>query len=291
MAVNIQQALKEAVDKIEKTSVQTPLLDAEVLLCHVLKKDRLFLYTNRNYVFTDEQYSRFLELIQKRLMGMPVQYIINKQEFMGLDFYVEEGVLIPRPDTEILVETVIEWAKNIKNDRINVVDIGTGSGAITVSIAKYIPNSFVYGVDISKKALKIAKKNAASNHASNISFLEGDLFEPLRKEKLEGRIDILVSNPPYIPKNEIEKLQIEVSKYEPKLALDGGIDGLDYYRRIIDEASCFLRNDGLIALEVGHDQAEAVKNMMERKRCYKNIKKIKDLAGIERVVTGIMNNS
>lgn len=288
MVVGIREILKEAIARMEKTSIQTPLLDAEVILCHVLNKERIFLYTNRDYLLTDEELSVFSKLIEKRIDGMPVQYITNKQEFMGLDFYVEEGVLIPRADTETLVENVIKWAEKRNNDNITVVDLGTGSGAITVSIAKYIKESYVYSVDISTAALNIAKRNAIYNGTNNITFLEGDLFGPLRKEKLEGKIDLLVSNPPYIPKYEIEGLQIEVSKYEPKLALDGGIDGLDYYRRIINDAPMFVKKGGYIALEVGHDQGECVKEMMEKKGCYKDIKKVKDLAGIERVVTATL---
>ncbi|WP_255547799.1 peptide chain release factor N(5)-glutamine methyltransferase [Crassaminicella indica] len=288
MVVKIQDALKLAVERIERTNAVTPLLDAEVLLCHVLKKERLFLYTHRNKSLSEEAFKAFEEFVEKRIAGMPVQYIVKKQEFMGLDFYVEEGVLIPRPDTEILVEAVIKWANNRKNDNITIVDIGTGSGAITVSLAKYIKNAFVYSIDISRRAITIGKKNAVSNGvAEKIEFLEGDLFTPL-KNKLEGKVDILVSNPPYIPKEEIDKLQIEVKKYEPRLALDGGTDGLDFYRRIIDEAPFFVKKGGYIALEVGHDQAELVKELMENKGLYTEINKIKDLAGIERVVVATL---
>ncbi|QXM07378.1 peptide chain release factor N(5)-glutamine methyltransferase [Crassaminicella indica] len=284
----MQDALKLAVERIERTNAVTPLLDAEVLLCHVLKKERLFLYTHRNKSLSEEAFKAFEEFVEKRIAGMPVQYIVKKQEFMGLDFYVEEGVLIPRPDTEILVEAVIKWANNRKNDNITIVDIGTGSGAITVSLAKYIKNAFVYSIDISRRAITIGKKNAVSNGvAEKIEFLEGDLFTPL-KNKLEGKVDILVSNPPYIPKEEIDKLQIEVKKYEPRLALDGGTDGLDFYRRIIDEAPFFVKKGGYIALEVGHDQAELVKELMENKGLYTEINKIKDLAGIERVVVATL---
>ncbi|QZY57384.1 peptide chain release factor N(5)-glutamine methyltransferase [Crassaminicella profunda] len=280
----MQDALKTAVDRIEKTNACTPLLDAEVLLCHVLKKDRLFLYTHRNEDLKDEDVDAFNELIERRIEGMPVAYIVKKQEFMSLNFYVEEGVLIPRPDTEILVENVIKWAKTRNNDHMTIVDLGTGSGAITVSLAKYIKNAFVYSVDLSRHALEIGKKNARLNEVTeNTNFLEGDLFTPL-KDKLEEKVDVLVSNPPYIPKEEIENLQIEVKKFEPKLALDGGFDGLDFYRRIVEKAPLFVKKGGLVALEVGHDQADVVKEMMENEGHYSEIKKIKDLAGIERVV-------
>lgn len=290
MQVKVYDALKKALEKMEKTKAATPLLDAEVILCHVMKKDRWYLYTNRNDDLTEAQIEIFFRLIEKRLMGVPVQYIVGNQEFMGLDFLVKEGVLIPRPDTEILVEAVIEWAKNRKNKDVTIVDLGTGSGAITVSLAKYIEKSFVYSVDISKEALCVAKKNAESNGVlEKICFCNGDLLEPLKNKNLQRELDILVSNPPYIPREEIEGLQVEVAKYEPKLALDGGVDGLDFYRKIINEGNIYLRKGGLIALEVGHDQGEDVKQIMEAKGCYENIEKIKDLAGIERVVIGTVS--
>ncbi|WP_243109399.1 peptide chain release factor N(5)-glutamine methyltransferase [Anaerophilus nitritogenes] len=288
MAVNIIDILKASVDKLEKNNIQTPLLDAEVILCHLLKKDKVFIFTHRDYVLTDEEEKMFWKCIHKRIEGVPVQYIIKRQEFMGLDFYVEEGVLIPRPDTEILVETVIEWAKNRNTETIRILDLGTGSGAISISLCKYIKNSFVYALDLSHKALSIAKKNAVENKA-DITFLQGDLFYPLKD--LQEKLDIVVSNPPYIPKEDIKTLQIEVQKYEPILALDGGEDGLDYYRKIVDQASNFLKNEGLLALEVGHNQADEVVSLMKIKGCYENIKKIKDLAGIERVVIATLCES
>ncbi|MDF2545637.1 MAG: prmC [Anaerosolibacter sp.] len=284
--VRIQDALREAVERLEAINIMTPLLDAEVLLCHVLDMDRLFLYVHRDRELTEDQLKTYSSMVAKRLEGVPVQYIVNKQEFMSLDFYVEEGVLIPRPDTEILVESVLAWAKE-QGDQHNLIiaDLGTGSGAITVSLAYYLRESFVYSVDISPKALSIGRKNAKIlGVEERIGFVHGDLFEPLREKGLENCLDILVSNPPYIPKKEIDKLQTEVAKYEPKLALDGGEDGLDFYRRIIDEAYVFLKNGGLIALEVGHDQGETIKKMMEHKNIYADIRKIKDLSDIERVV-------
>lgn len=288
--IRIQDALREAAKRLEMIDVMTPLLDAEVLLCHVLDMDRLFLYVHRDREMTEAQLNVYHGMIAKRLQGVPVQYIVNKQEFMGLDFYVEEGVLIPRPDTEILVETVLEWAKEQGIHRNPVVaDLGTGSGAITVSLAHYLKTAYVYSVDISPKALSIGCKNAKTHKVEErIEFLRGDLFEPLSRKGLENSLDILVSNPPYIPKGEIHRLQVEVAKYEPKLALDGGEDGFDFYRRIIDEAHVFLKNGGLLALEVGHDQGDSIKKMMEHKNIYADIRKIKDLSNIERVVVATM---
>lgn len=281
--VTIHEALSIAVKKLE-CKAKTPLLDSQVLLSKVLNKDRLYLIVNREKILTDKEYREYNEMIDKRALGVPVQYLTNNQEFMGLDMYVEEGVLIPRPDTEVLVEKVINSMDNTK--RYNIVDIGTGSGAITVTLAKYFINSTIYSIDISKKAINIGRKNADRHDVFfRIKFLEGSLFEPLDNINIKGKIDILVSNPPYIPSDDIEKLQIEVSKYEPRLALDGGEDGLDFYRKIIDKAPEYLRKDGFIAMEVGHDQAEKVVELMNKKRCYYNVEITRDLAGIERVVS------
>ena len=291
MVRTVQEALKDAADRLENSGASTPLLDAEVLLCEVLQIDRLYLYIQRGRSLTQEENDAFEAFLEKRIQGVPLQYIIHRQEFMGLDFYVEEGVLIPRPDTEILVETVLQWVNAEQafkghQDILKIVDLGTGSGAITVSLAKYIEKVQVYSVDLSEKALAIGQKNAEKHGVlEKITFLKGDLLHPLDEEDLFGKIDILVSNPPYIPEKDIEGLQIEVAKYEPRMALDGGPDGLDFYRRIVGRGDWFLRPGGLMALEVGHDQADAVKNMMVAKNKYANIKKHKDLAGIERVVT------
>lgn len=284
MRITIKKALEEAVDKL-KSKVSTPLLDAQVILCHILQVDRLYLIINKDIILTSEQILEYRKLIEKRFCGAPVQYITGIQEFMGLEFYLEEGVLIPRPDTEILIEKVLDSID--KDGKYNIIDIGTGSGAITVSLAKYIQNSYIYSIDISQKALNIARKNAMKNNVmSKISFLNGSLFKPLEDIGISEKIDILVSNPPYIPTRDIDNLQIEVSKFEPKLALDGGEDGLDFYREIIDKAPRVLKNNGLIALEVGHDQARRVIELMEEKKKYVNIEITKDLAGIERVVSG-----
>ena len=287
MGVTINEILKEAASRIKEMGAQTPLLDAEVLLCEVLQIDRLHLIINREQIMTDSQLLAFEKYVQKRLAGVPVQYIVGRQEFMGMDFYVEEGVLIPRPDTEILVEAVMKWIKeNHENSYvIKIADIGTGSGAISVSLAKLLSNAYVYAVDLSPKALKITKLNCLKHQVEkHMEFLLGDLLTPLREIGLMHTLDVLVSNPPYIPKKDIGKLQVEVASYEPTMALDGGLDGLDFYRRLVDEGWVFLRKGGLLAFEVGHDQAKAVENLIQSSGRYKNIKIINDLAGIQRVV-------
>lgn len=284
----IADLLKKGIELLDKGEYNNPLLDSQLLLCHVLNVDKIYTYTHKDEVVDDSSVDKFLELINKRKSGYPIQYILGKQEFMGLEFKVEEGVLIPRPDTEILVEYIIELVKNgyFKDKKaINILDIGSGSGAITLSLAYYLEDVHIYSVDISPIALKVSKENAARlGLESKVTFLKGDLFEPLGKMKLYNHFDIIVSNPPYIPTKDILDLQKEVAEYEPKLALDGGIDGLDYYRRIINESSEYIAKNGVMALEIGYDQGEAVKELMQSN--FFNCKIIKDLAGHDRVVVG-----
>ena len=224
-----------------------------------------------------------LKYINDRINGRPVAYIVGNREFMGLDFFVKEGVLIPRPDTETLVEEIIELCKN-KREQINILDIGTGSGAITVSLAKYIENSKVMSFDISDIPLEVGKINAINNEVDNkIEFVKSDVFSAI--EDTEKQFDVIVSNPPYIPKKDIETLHTQVKDYEPYNALEGGEDGLDFYRQITKESIDYLKQGGILAYEVGHDQAEDVSEIM-KSYGYTKIYKKKDIQGIDRVVIG-----
>ncbi|SHH38620.1 release factor glutamine methyltransferase [Caloranaerobacter azorensis DSM 13643] len=286
----IKSLLQEGMNILNEGDFKTPLLDAQLILCYTLSVDKLYIYTHPNDKVNVETVDKFFEFINRRREGYPVQYIIQKQEFMGLEFNVAEGVLIPRPDTEILVEKVIEIVDNslLKGKkRINIVDIGTGSGAITLSLAYYLKNAFVYSIDISKKALDVAKENSKKfGLEDRVLFLEGSLFKPLSTLNLDNNIDVVVSNPPYIPTDEIEKLQIEVSKYEPRTALDGGEDGLDYYREIVKDLSKYLTDNGVIAFEIGYNQGQDVKELLVNSGLFKKIEIIKDLSGHDRVVVG-----
>lgn len=286
----IKSLLQEGIEILNEGDFKTPLLDAQLILCYTLNVDKLYIYTHRDDKVSDEAVDKFFEFINRRKEGYPIQYIIGRQEFMGLNFNVAEGVLVPRPDTEILVEKVIEIVNNsfLKDKkRVNIVDIGTGSGAIALSLAYYLKNAFVYSIDISKKALEVAVKNCKKFEVQDrVLFLEGDLFKPLSTLNVENNIDIIVSNPPYIPTDEIEELQIEVSKYEPRIALDGGKDGLDYYREIVKGLSKYLTNHGVVAFEIGYNQGQDVKKFLEDSGLFKKIEIIKDLAGHDRVVVG-----
>ena len=269
--------------ELEKIS-DTPRLDVEIFLQKALGDvDRIYIHLNLNKELTKEQYDEFLGYINDRINGRPVAYIVGNREFMGLDFFVKEGVLIPRPDTETLVEEIIQLCKN-KNEEINIVDIGTGSGAITVSLAKYIENSKITSLDISDIPLEVGKINAVNNGVDNrIEFLKSDVFTAIKNT--EKKFDIIVSNPPYIPKKDIETLHTQVKDYEPYNALEGGEDGLDFYRQITEESVQYLKQGGILAYEVGHDQSEDVSKIMKH-HGYDKIYTKKDIQGIDRVVIG-----
>lgn len=267
---------------ILKQYTDIPKLEASVILSHVLGKEDWYLIAHEDELVSNEVANRYFSLINQRLNGMPVQYIIGHQEFMALDFIVNQSVLIPRPETEVLVEEIIEYISHLpKDETIYIADIGTGSGCIGISILRYTTNTYVIATDISDEALRIARRNAELLGVTDrIEFICCDLFTGIKSNNL----DVIVSNPPYIPTEEIEKLQIEVKKFEPRIALDGGGDGLEFYRRIINEGYLYLKPGGLLALEIGFNQADPVKSLVERNGNYSSFRIIKDLAQKDRVV-------
>lgn len=282
--MEINQLLRIGVDKIKGRQYGNPVLEATLLLGKLLNVDKVYIYTHGKEEVSEDIVDKFMEMIEKRAKGYPIQYIINGKEFMGLDFYVEEGVLIPRPDTEILVEYLLRYIDDkYGNNRIEVLDIGIGSGAIGISIAYYRKNAIVYGVDTNDIPLKVANINKNRYNLDNVNIIKSNLFENIDKDK---KFHIIASNPPYIPKKELDTLQTEVKDFEPIAALYGGEDGLDYYRKIIPESKRHLVKEGLLIFEIGFDQSIQVKNMMKDEG-FKNIKTLKDLQGLDRVVLGI----
>lgn len=276
----VAEILKAETLRLEEGGIENPRLDAEILLAHVLKWRRLSFYVDSEKKLPLESILRFNELINRRLEGVPVAYLTCTKEFMGLAFAVNEKVLIPRPDTEILTEFVGEYLRGLGGE-VTFADLGVGSGAISISILKFVKSARAAAVDISSEALEVAKFNAEKFHVEDrIEFFQGNLFAPL-----EGKIfNAIVSNPPYIPTSELETLQSEVQR-EPRIALDGGEDGLNFYRQIISDAPKFLVDGGLLAVEVGINQASAVKILFEEAN-FTDVEIIKDLAGIDRVVAG-----
>ncbi len=285
----VEQILKEGVQLIEERDYNNPFLDVQIILAYLIKKDRIYLHIHKDEIVKKDVEEEYFEMIKKRNIGYPLQYMINKQEFMGLNFYVEEGILIPRPDTEILVEKIINIVKDkFINKEVSILDIGTGSGAIAVSLAYYLKNSKVTAVDISDQAVKIAAINAEKNEVKNIKIIKGDLFNNLNLES--EKFDIIVSNPPYIETDEIEKLQKEVSDFEPKKALDGGKDGLKYYKEIVKKFSQFSNSKSILSMEIGYNQGKAVKDILQNSNLFDNIEIDKDLSVNDRVITGYRNN-
>ena len=233
--------------------VDNPRLDAELLLCHVLGKDRVYLYVHFDQPLQKEELAAFRALVKQRASRTPVAYILGEKGFMGLTFFVSPAVLIPRPETELLVEAVLETIKSL--DKPRILDLGAGSGAIIVSLLAHCPAAEGVAVDLSADALAVAAKNAAGNEVRDrLTLLQGDLFAPV---DAKATFDVIVSNPPYIPAADVDELAPEVKK-EPRLALDGGCDGLDYYRRLATDAPAHSRIGTLLALEIGIHQHETV---------------------------------
>lgn len=277
----IGKILKWTEQYFAKAELDSPRLDAEVLLAHVLKKERIFLYVHFDQPLDPAELAEYKACIRQRVQHVPVAHITGHKEFMGLDFKVTKDTLIPRPDTEILVEAVLQRLKAGPESDLRLADIGTGSGAICLSLLNYLPQLQAVTVDISPRAIEVARENAAAlGVAERIEFFQGDLLEPIKDRRFEA----IVSNPPYIPKSDILTLAQDVKDYEPMSALDGGEDGLDFYRRLLQEAPDLLEPGGFLAVEVGIGQAQVLAEMAKVMTPWGRSEIIKDLAGIERVV-------
>ncbi|MFO7815710.1 MAG: peptide chain release factor N(5)-glutamine methyltransferase [Halanaerobiales bacterium] len=280
--MNIKEVLVNTEQYFEKNNIDNPRLDAEVLLAELLDMERIKLYVNFDYPLKDEEIAKYREMIKKRAQHIPVAYITGHKEFMSLDFYVNENVLLPRPETEILVEYLIDHFKEKDMDRINIVEVGTGSGAIMVSLGHYLKNARILGVEIDQDALEVTKKNIEKFSLSDkLKVTKGDLLKPLIKREISN-VDLLVSNPPYISEQEMHKLPPEVQR-EPHKALYGGRKGLEIYKKLIPQSQKVLKAEGMIALEIGHRQAEDVKKIFYHNN-FKEIEVRQDYADRERFV-------
>ncbi len=264
-------------------SIDSPRLAAEIILAYSLDVNRLDLYLQHDRPLEKKELSNFKVLIKRRIQNEPVAYITGEKGFYESDFKVGRGVLIPRPDTEILVETAINILNNSStvDAHQKVLELGVGSGAIIVSLAKVFPDLLCFAGDISFDALAIARQNSKNIAKDRVSFFSGSWFEAIRQDSL---FDLIVSNPPYIPTEDIKNLQAEIHKFEPMLALDGGRDGLDCYREIFKNAYSYLAFGGILLLEMGFDQKEGLTKIFEQYPEYESIEFIQDLAGHNRVV-------
>ncbi len=275
----IHKILNQVTALLKSCSMDNPSKEAEALIAGVLDIDTSVLYSG-SLIISDQQMDTISSAAERRLKGEPLQYIIGHLDFLGLKIKVGDGVLIPRPETELLAEKVIEYLK-IKAGPVSVLDLCTGSGCIALAIASHFPNADVCGVEQSDAAFRYAIANADSNDICNVRFFKGDLFSPVEGEKF----DVIVSNPPYIRTKDISGLQREIRDYEPVGALDGGEDGLVFYRRIFSGAKEYLKPSGLLVLEIGHDQSDDIRKIA-LDNGFIDIAFHKDYSAIERIFWG-----
>ncbi|ABB14651.1 peptide chain release factor N(5)-glutamine methyltransferase [Carboxydothermus hydrogenoformans] len=280
MPKTLREALLWAKNRLTSAGIEMPALDAELLLAHVLGISRVAIYTRPERVLSEYEWERFVDHVERRASRIPLAYLIGKKEFYGLDFFVTPEVLIPRPETELMVEEGINFLRQYRGLKL-VADVGTGSGAVGVALACHIPLGLFFLLDISEEALKVARVNAHHHGVDERVILgHGDLLEPLSKLDFSGKFSLITANLPYIPTEELSTLMPEVQK-EPQIALDGGEDGLMLYRRLLPEAHKLLAEDGVMLLEIAPYQGKAI--TAEAEKLYR-VEIKKDLAGHDRLV-------
>lgn len=287
--MTVREALQRVSNSLAQNECENPILNAERLLCSILACRRIDLYLSTDRFLSRKEATSLQAALEQRLKRTPLQYITGSTQFLSFEVNVNADVFIPRPETEILVEETMKRIRMVCSDErsLLLVDLGTGCGNIAIAFAQVFPRAHVLATDISEKALCVARENAKRNRCSErITFLHGDLFEPLGDRGLVDEVDALVCNPPYIVRSEMRDLPPEVRDYEPRIALDGGEDGLDTIRRIVSEAPSFLKQGGLLGLEIGQNQSEAVCGLMSARNGYRDVVVIRDLNNIQRVVMG-----
>ena len=284
----IRKILSWTTDYFKEKGIDSPRLTAELLLSKTLNKPRLYLYTNFNQPLNRDELLNFKNLIKKRVNGEPTYYIIGEKEFWTFKVKVNEHVLIPRPETEVLIEHVLIYAKKLKHNKVNILEIGTGSGNIAIALSKELSNNTaILSIDKSIEALKVAKENILMNNVENINIVNGDIATPL---KMKRYFDIIVSNPPYIKTDDLDGLQREIKEYEPIVALNGGKEGMFFFEKIIHVASEILKKSGKIFFEFGEkEQGEKIEQLL-KERGFENIEIYKDYADSPRVISGELFN-
>jgi release factor glutamine methyltransferase len=284
VSMTLAEAINNAATVLSTAGITNARLDAEVLLSHIIMKDRVWLITHRDDALDDNHQRDFADVIRRRTRREPLQHIIGNQEFWGLEFKVSPDVLIPRPETEFIIEAALAIVHD-RNTLVRIIDLCTGSGCIAVSLAKELTAARIIATDASEKALVVARENTRRHGVSEqIRFLPGDLFEPLEELDIRGQIDIIVSNPPYVQAGDLSTLQPEVRNYEPEMALIAGPEGTEMAKRIIRLAPEYLKKNGTLIMEMGLGQAEALTRMVEATGAFYNPELVNDLAGIERVI-------
>ena len=275
--MNIENALNNAVKILKKSKIKNSILDSEILLSQAINRDRKYIFLNSKENLKQKYSKNFNNLIARRRKGEPIAYLINKKEFWKQSFYVDQNVLIPRPDTELIIEQVLKLF--LKNYKLQILDIGTGSGCILLSLLKEMPNCYGIGIDISKKSINISKYNAKMLQLTNkVKFYQSDVDN----FKI-GKYDLIVSNPPYIEELSLKYLENDVVYFEPKLALNGGIDGFSKIRKIIEKSTVLIKKNGKLVLEIGFNQKNKVQEMLRKKGFYIN-KTLKDYGKKDRCV-------
>jgi len=275
--MNIENILKEGIKILQKNKIANPQLDSEILLSNSIKRDKKHIILNPKEVLNSEQLGKFKSLIERRKKGEPIAYLINKKEFWKDEFFVNKDVLIPRPDSELIIEQVLKI--NSKDNQLQILDIGTGSGCILLSILKERSNFYGTGIDISKKSINVSKFNAKQLNLTNrVKFFHSsvDNFN-------NGKYDIIVSNPPYIEQLSLKYLEKDVVNFEPKLALSGGFDGFSKIRKVINKASILIKKNGKFILEIGFNQKNKVIKILKEEGFYVN-KAIKDYGNNDRCI-------
>src|SRR5579864_1979842 len=284
-AVNVRSALRDAMARMRSAGVASHALAAELLLMHVMGRDRAWLYAHPEAPLDAEEARRYFELVTQRAAGTPTQYLTGKQEFWGLEFEVTPAVLIPRPETEHIVEVTVErLGKERANAPLRIADVGTGSGCIAVALAHEFPRAEIFATDISADALAVAARNAVRhNLTERVHFLECNLFDAFASER--GTFDMIVSNPPYVARDGEAQLQREVREHEPHAALFCGVTGTEIYAPLISQAAKLLRSGGLLALEIGYGAVDRVRSLFDASPAWSDVRVANDLAGIPRVIS------
>lgn len=274
--MEIKDLILKGIKSLSDREYTNPIFEARYILSKILEVDVSYIIAYPEKEVNQNNIEKYEKILEKRKKGEPLQYIFQECEFMGIKIFLKKGVLIPRPDTEISVEKIIDISK--EKESIKILEIGSGSGAVSLSLAKNLENSKIDAVDISEIALEVTKENVKRNKLNNINVFYSNLFSNVNE-----KYDIIYSNPPYIPTRDIDELQVEVKSYEPMLALDGGNDGLDFYRLIIKEAMNFLEKEGYLIFEIGYNQGKDVSDLLSEQG-YEVLEVVKDLSGKDRVV-------